>query len=282
MTKYCTLLTFAFLKIKVKNMSILLHDNETFYKTKNVHTQLIKLTANLCHRHDFIEFFYVVSGSATHLFNGKKDIIKRGDAFLLVPGDEHCFENGTNSFIHRDILFRIDYFKSICDLYSPTLFNRIICKDIPLSFTIDSHSESKLDSLCENLEIRVRKPSDLLEKQIVFEVIGSLIFRDKEANKKSNEVVNRLIKFLSSPEYYKYSISEILKKEKIDYCQEYVCRTFKKYTGMTMTSFFNLNKIEYAKTLKQSGFYSISEIREIINIDNESYFYKLVKKFKDK
>lgn len=45
-----------------------------------------------------------------------------------------------------------------------------------------------------------------------------------------------------------------------------------------MTSFFNANKIEYAMTLKQTDFYSIGEIREIVHIDNESYFYKLLKK----
>ena len=33
-----------------------------------------------------------------------------------------------------------------------------------------------------------------------------------------------------------------------------------------MTSFFNTSKIEYALMLKQTGFYTISEIREIVHI----------------
>ncbi len=45
-----------------------------------------------------------------------------------------------------------------------------------------------------------------------------------------------------------------------------------------MTSFFNTSKIEYALMLKQTGFYTISEIREIVHVENESYFYKLLKK----
>lgn len=45
-----------------------------------------------------------------------------------------------------------------------------------------------------------------------------------------------------------------------------------------MTNFLNANKIEYALSLRQTYFYTVSEIREIVNIENESYFHKLLKK----
>ena len=69
------------------------------------------------HRHDFIEFFYVMSGSCSHILNGIENVITAGDAFLIMPNDEHIFLNpSTNTdFMHRDILFSLDYFSQVCD-----------------------------------------------------------------------------------------------------------------------------------------------------------------------
>ena len=90
--------------------------------------------------------------------------------------------------------------------------------------------------------------------------------------------VSRLIIFLSSPEYVGESLNEILDNN-FPYSREYMCRVFKEKTGMTMTDYFNLNKMKYADTLIKSGNYTNEEVQEIINIKNTSYFYRLYKKY---
>ena len=257
-------------------MSIKLSIGDSFHNFKPISTQLIKFQNTKYHCHDFIEFFYVVDGKATHYLNEKRFTIKRGDAFLLLPDDSHSFEDGNELFLHRDIMIKTDFFKSICDQYSPTLFDEILSRKYPTHIEIDNYSEAGLEKLSENFEMSVINSTELLEKQIVYEIIGYFLF--SKSYKNNNSTIARLAKILSSPDYYKYTINEILALEKLGYCREHICRTFKKIIGITMTSFFNKNKIEYAIILKQTGFYTMAEIRKIINIENESYFYKLLKK----
>lgn len=261
-------------------MSIRLTVEDSFFNHRNhkpISTQLIKFTNTKYHCHEFIEFFYVIDGKATHCLNGVKSVIKQGDAFLLLTDDSHSFEDGDKSFLHRDIMLKIDFFKSICDKYSPTLFEEIMNRKYPLFCSIEKYMETRIERLAEIFEMEVNKPTDLLELQIGYEILGSIIFSDSKKSD-NNNIVARLVKVLSSPDYFKYTINEILSLEKFGYSHEYICRLFKRKAGMTMTAFFNANKIEYALTLKQTGFYTISQIREIINIENESYFYKLLKK----
>lgn len=255
--------------------------DEIFRTNKPINTQLIKYMDTKYHSHEFIEFFYVIDGEATHLLNNKKNKINHGNAFLLLPSDVHSFIDGDASFIHRDIDFKIDFFKEICNRYSPALFDDILLKKYPLCFTLNSSIETKLEKLLETYEMNINNDTALLEKQIGFEIIGSIIFSDiYNMDKNNNNMIARLVKVLSSPSFFKYSINEILEMENFGYCREHVCRLFKKKTGSTMSTFFNTSKIEYAIALKQTGFYTTEEIRNIINIDNESYYYKLLKKHK--
>lgn len=258
-------------------MSIKLSISDSFYNFKPLSTQLIKFKNTKYHCHDFIEFFFVIDGTATHYLNGKKSLIKRGDAFLLMPDDSHSFEEGDSSFLHRDIMIKIDFFKSLCEQYSPNLFDDLKNKKYPLSISLERDLEARLEKLAENFEMNANNSTELLEKQIGYDIIGSILFANYDNT--NNNAVARLVKVLSSPDFFKYNINEILSFENFGYCHEHICRSFKKKTGTTMTSFFNKNKIEYAIILKQTGYYTMSEIRNIVNIENESYFYKLLKKY---
>lgn len=77
------------------------------------------------HCHDFIEFFYVLEGECLHLLNGKAGKIASGDACLLTPNDIHAFQKTGRTFLHRDILFQTDYFRSVCNMYSLTYMKNL-------------------------------------------------------------------------------------------------------------------------------------------------------------
>ena len=48
--------------------------------------------------------------------------------------------------------------------------------------------------------------------------------------------------------------------------------------GITITDYFNEQKMKYAYSLLKSSSYSIEQICERINFNNTSYFYRLFKK----
>lgn len=258
-------------------MSELLEGRKLFFEPNTyIYTQLIKFQENPYHRHDFIEFAYVISGSATHLLNGAETKLQPRSAFLLVYKDEHAYKEPNDRFMHRDILIDDSFFRKICNFYSRTLYEEIIEKKLNLSFSIGTEELTKLESLAAQFELRNDKNKVIIQKQICIEILG-LILINNSGHENRKSWVSRLIIFLSSPEYVGESLNDILDKN-FPYSREYMCRTFKEMTGMTMTEYFNLNKMKYADTLIKSGDYTNEEVQEIVNIKNTSYFYRLYKK----
>lgn len=258
-------------------MSTLLEGKKLFFEPNtNIYTQLIKFQDNPCHRHDFIEFAYVISGNATHVLNGQETRLQTRSAILLVYKDEHAYINPNEKFMHRDILIDDGFFKKICNFYSHTLYEEIINKKLNLSFSIGTEELTKLESLSSQFELRNDKNKMIIQKQICTEIIG-LILLNNSGHENRKNWVSRLIIFLSSPEYVGESLNDILDKN-FPYSREYMCRVFKEMTGMTMTEYFNLNKMKYADALIKSGDYTNEEVQEIVNIKNTAYFYRLYKK----
>ena len=105
-------------------------------------------------------------------------------------------------------------------------------------------------------------------------------FLEKNLNIAANNYpawVSRLLSLLTAPENFKTDQQYIISGA-FSYSQEYVCRTFKKITGVTITNYFNEPQMTYAYSLLLSSSYSIEQICERINFNSVSYFYRLFKK----
>ena len=61
------------------------------------------------------------------------------------------------------------------------------------------------------------------------------------------------------------------------YNADYMRRLFKRYVGMTMTDYFNKQKMNYAYSMLQNGNQTVEEICEAVGIANMPYFHKLFK-----
>ena len=70
-------------------MSKLLEGKKLFFEPDTyIYTQLIKYESNPYHRHDFIEFTYVVSGNTEHILNMNETKLQTRNALLLVYKDD--------------------------------------------------------------------------------------------------------------------------------------------------------------------------------------------------
>ena len=58
----------------------------------------------------------------------------------------------------------------------------------------------------------------------------------------------------------------------ISYDRSYICRTFKKYIGCTMTEYLRDKRIEYAATLLLTSDKTVAQICEAIGIESIPYF----------
>ncbi len=225
------------------------------------------------HCHDFIEFFYVLEGECLHLLNGKAGKIASGDACLLTPNDIHAFQKTGRTFLHRDILFQTDYFRSVCNMYSPDLYEKftggLLCKQIKMT-------GEQLNQLEQPIALNPDLQDTFYPCAVCTFIITAFLSRQVSSQTQYPAWITKLISLLSAPENFPVDQQVLIRS--LPYSQEYICRTFKKLIGKTVTDYFNEQKMRYAYTLLQSSSYSVEEICDRINFNNVSYFYRLFKK----
>ena len=226
------------------------------------------------HDHDCIEFFYVIQGTARHSFNGTNSDISVGDAFILMPGDKHCFTDQTTNFLHRDILIDPDYFKKICGIYDPSFFTAMTENEMQrMTLSVDEiyTLERSCQQLSESLSDSFRNRNECL---IVTTILNT--FLKQHGNDSAPGWLQKLVSHISTPAEFIHPISSIVSL--YPFSTSYICRVFKKRYGITISRFFNLKKAEYAKILLLTTDYTIEQICENLGFNSVSYFCKLFKK----
>ena len=63
----------------------------------------------------------------------------------------------------------------------------------------------------------------------------------------------------------------------IGYSKFYLCRSFKEFTGFTITQYVNRLRCQHARNLLMSGQYNVNESAVLSGFDNNSYFTKTYK-----
>lgn len=255
-----------------------LREEDFLIKDQNIFTHMIYCYEDPgVHHHSFIEFFYVLDGSCLHLINNETQTIRCGDACLLMPNDTHRFQQCELCYLHRDIIFRTSYFKSFCDLYSPNLFDSLINGVYKKDLRLSNQQINQLESLIQPIICDDKQNTDLFAGIICSYIINALIEHNKHIEyTKFPAWVSRLMSVLSSPKNFKLDQQTVMRS--FSYTPEYICRTFKKTVGKTITDYFNEQKMKYAYSLLQSSNYSIEQICERINFGSIPYFYRMFKK----
>lgn len=249
-----------------------------FTDNRNLYTHMILNYEDPgMHSHSFIEFFYVLNGKCDQDLNGKIATINCGDAFLLTPADKHKFINLGAPFIHRDIIFKLDYFKSVCAMYSPNLLDRFVNGILKRHITLTSKQINEIEMLVQSLDSENGPLFEILTCNICTYIIN-LYLESTLDLKMSNrpEWIEQLISLLSTPENFRTDQNVLISA--FPYSQAYICRTFKTLVGKTITDYFNEQKMRYAYSMLSTSSYSIEQICEMINFNNISYFYRLFKK----
>lgn len=243
-----------------------------------IFTHIIEYETVLMHRHDYIEFFYVFEGTCTHILNNQRTQIHVGNAFLMTPNDRHRFIQTENSdFLHRDILIELDFFKEICDFFSPTFFDELMQGKYHLHFNLSIEQMSRIENFIPSLNLDPTNENYHLSTRALTTFLLNLVIEHSFQKTHNYPTwLTRLLSMLNSHENLAVDLAQIIAH--FSYSKEYMRRSFKKYLGITMTDYFNKQKMLYAYSLLQTTTYSTEKICELIGIANISYFYHLFKK----
>ncbi len=236
------------------------------------------------HSHDFYEIFYILEGNIEHIVNERSQTLETGDIVFLRLNDKHMFKRKNGQICrHRDIIVNKQQFESTCRYIDQSLLEEYSKRAEPLKahlpFEKIQYFEKKINTLINlSLQKECLNKSVLINILIV-ELLDIYIQAKIETQNLFPSWFENLLSRFYMSEFMKEGLNKIM--EDLNYDKSYICRTFKKLTGITMSQFLCETRLNYAANLIQSTDYSILQICNTVGFSSISYFNEQFKnKFK--
>ena len=253
-----------------------------FSLSSNYFSKISDVNANDSHSHEFIEIFYVLSGSAYHTINGKREIIETGDLYILRKSDYHFFQRMNDQvFTHRDFLVKEENFERICSTLSPLFYQEVLSQSV-IRLKLNQSQIDNLENLFSYAKLLSFSSIEKSDIALNFALVKLLnVFFEAQIDKSSikrneNELIKNMLIILDRPMGLKYTATDILNEAHYDHA--YLCKLFKSHTGMTITQYINKHRLEYANTLIKTSTLPLQEIAYMAGYNNYSYFYRAFSK----
>lgn len=255
----------------------------------------IAVTESVCipgcldtHRHDYIEIAYIYAGTGYHILNGGKNLVRKGDVFMLSVNSMHNYEAVTPDFKWYNVLVQPEIFDmNLIDINTAYDFLRVSVFSEFKSFNIGSdielyRSERRFDNIFVQMMEEYRN-KDTCYQEILKSLLTILIinmFREfikvQSGQKPHKTEADIVIEHLQENLDEKINIIEIAQKAFVS--PDYFARLFKKKTGKTLTLFIQECKIKKACDLLDNTDRSVLDIMRDIGYSDAKYFYQIFKK----
>lgn len=246
------------------------------------------------HQHEFLEIFYISSGSCTHIFNDKESIIKRGDLFTIGPKQSHEFRIKDGAQVE---ITNVVFLPSVIDEHLSSLRKIKGFLDFfylyPFVFP-DKHSLNlrgrknfTIKLLLENMLLEYAKQKEKYRIVIKSYLLTLLIFiarlfeeyaekaQVRVALDNKRDALNKVIEYLKINYRDENKLSEMAKKA--NFTPSYFCRIFKAMTGKNLTEYVRELRIAEARRLLKESDMSIIEICFGSGFEDLSHFYHYFK-----
>ena len=240
--------------------------------------------------HNFWEMVYVNNGSVEITREEETLILKQGEVIFHSPNEFHAIKSHNSS---PDFFVVSFVCKSATMRYFDKLSLKIDQSLKPFVFSIASEAEKMYSIPKNNPNLKKLTPKadapiggeqlikTYLEQFLI--LIARKIFEKKDVSifpSKDNMetyLVSEIKKFLDSKVTERVHIEEIC--DTFGYSKTYLSELFKSQCSMSIISYFNKQKIEYAKKLIRENKMNITEVSNALSFDNPQYFSRVFKKF---
>lgn len=247
------------------------------------------------HNHNFYELILVENGKGKHRLNDFTFLYKKGDVYLLTPGDAHEFviEKKTTflyiKFTQQFVLDNLLLFKTADagDTVKLLLLNRPVIYESAIRSETDTGHFFALGKMLLTAYTTQNIFRDEMISHLFLTVLLVLAKNFSEHSDKKKWIVRedaKVDKILSYINIYandkkKMKIENLAKEFLMS--GNYISIYVKKNTGVSIQNHILQFKIKAAeKLLKQSRF-NINEISERLGFNDASHFNKIFKKYKN-
>ena len=245
------------------------------------------LTKCELHTHSFIEIAYTLSGKATHVLNGKSEIIKENDYVVIEPGSKHqYFKIGTENLSIINCIFTASFpypcatansFYECMKNPSLNINSKSIKPEQISRIYHDDTGEIRQLFLLMQDEYKNKDYKYTLVARRLLNIIILLTVRSLKPENMASTFISETIKDYVSVHYAEHNVLEVI-GEKLNYSVPYLSKKFKTETGESFKSYQQKIRINEAVLLLIQSNIPIDEISNIVGYTDIKYFIKVFTK----
>lgn len=268
--------------IKLRELNTELINNKNF--GINYHADLTKCEL---HTHSFIEIAYTLSGKATHILNGKSEIIKENDYVIIEPGNTHQYiKIGTENLSVINCIFTASFpypcattnsFYECIKNPSLNINSKNIKPENTSRIYHDSTGAVRQLFLLLQSEYNNKDYKYALIARKLLNVIILLTVRSMDSGNVASTFISETIKDYVATHYAQHNVLEQMGM-RLNYSVPYLSKKFRAETGESFKSYQQRVRINEATLLLIHTNISIDEISNLVGYTDIKYFIKVFTK----
>lgn len=215
---------------------------------------------------------FVFDGCGIFHISKKEHLLKKGDAFIIFPGEAHDYSNYSHSSLG---LLWIELSGSNCkELFSYLLSNnQYVFKNV----STEKSGQQLLDIL-EYLSPPVTINKYELSSKIYTFIMYLLDLMTGIPTKNTPALIVKALTYIDENFTGQIQIRDIA--DNLHISHTYLTKLFQKNVGVTPIKYINMKRIEYACYLLQNTDLSCESISDKTGIYDNAYFHKMFKSVK--
>ena len=222
------------------------------------------------HTHDYREIFFMYEGAADHFLNGQTEPLPQGTLAFLQPEDVHGFIRLEGAIRCVNIIFQKGRLERIAEaIGGPEL----------LAFINGDGRQLQLDpTIAKCLMDASLKYSMFPEPEpmrLLLLALGQAMLSGKLSHRRPRMPawLDNAVRKYQFPAHFTQPIDQLYVL--CGHSREHVCRSFRRYLGMTPTRFINDLRLAHAHYLLHTTSHSVMEICLLCGFDSISHFNHL-------
>lgn len=265
------------------------------YLSTHAPIKIEKLTDTIpdMHEHEYIEFVYILSGTAQHFIDGRCNIIEKGNYFIVDYKTQHMYKNGSEDFQRINCAFTPDFidhslvkcrgFRDIARYYLIRISYSDL-RELPVNHVFMDHNDEFSDLMKKMYDDFIKQPfgyyelirCNLLESLILAlrQLVKSV--HDKAAPNKDIRI-EQICAYIEKNYASDISLAEICDFIHFDY--SYISALFKETEGCTFTEYLQKFRIREACHLLSNTDMNIDCITSLVGYSDVKYFRYIFKKY---
>lgn len=229
------------------------------------------------HLHDCYEFVYISEGSCLYIVDGKEFMLSTGDIIFTCPNSLHSFSFPKECMFDRQFLHVYpNLIKAFPDIAAKLFLAGSEHKNHIPSYLVEQYKLDKYFSELHKYSDNAMNETFMIAYSCAMGLISkiSIILSNVDMRNTAsinNKNISKILQYIDCHFLEPISLNDIA--ESIYMSTVYICKLFKRETGMTLKSYINMYRIVKAKNLILDG-EKISSLHNKCGFENYSTFYR--------